>query len=198
MAISLKDAGPPERGDLTRAGKLEAAFYFLKGLVEVAGRELAEGTWQWPAGRSRANRRNYHTGCWARGFQESWGGKGGWTPASPRPEPSGGLHWAAGTQQGFQPSWGDLCRGSRSQVPTGCLHNWTWAVGSGQGPAKSDWVIPGLLVGALPMLCNPGCTMHPHSYVNPGQGRHRWEKPGAQRQVSRGDLSQTPLQPSQG
>lgn len=23
--------------------------------------------------------------------------------------------------------------------------------------------------------------MHPHSYVNPGQGRHRWEKPGERR-----------------
>lgn len=105
MAISLKDAGPPERGGLTRAGKLEAAFYFLKGAVEVEGRELAEGTWQWPAGLSRANRSHYHTGCWARGFQEGWGGKGARAPVSTRPQPSGGLQWAAGTREGFQPSW---------------------------------------------------------------------------------------------
>lgn len=165
VAISLRDAGPPERGDLTRAGKWEAAFCFLKGLVEVAGRELAEETWQWPAGRSRANRQNCHTGCWARGFQERWGGEGGWAPASPSPKPSGGLHWAAGTR----PSWVELVRrGSRNQVPAGCLHSWTWAVGSGQGPAKPDWAIPGLLVGAFPTLCNSGRTMHPHSHVSPG------------------------------
>lgn len=97
MAISLKDARPPESGRLTRAGKREAAFYFLKGPVEVEGRDRAEGTWQGPAGLSRANGRNYHTGCWARGFQEGWGGKGGWALWGP----AVGC-WNSG---GISPSW---------------------------------------------------------------------------------------------
>lgn len=71
-------------------------------------------------------------------------------------------------------------------MPTGCLHNWTWTVGSGQGPAEPGWVIPGPLVGAFPMLCDPGCTVHWLSYVNLDQGKHRREKSGAQRQMSEG------------
>lgn len=36
-------------------------------------------------------------------------------------------------------------------------------------------------LGARPRFCNPGCTVRPHNHVNRGQGRHRWEKAGAQR-----------------
>lgn len=91
MAMSLKDAGRPE------SGETGSSFLFLEGSGGGRGSERAEGTWQGPAGLSRANGCHYHTGCWARGFQEGWGGKGGraiWGPAV-------GC-WNAG---GISPSW---------------------------------------------------------------------------------------------
>lgn len=65
-----------ETGILNERGEAGSSFVFLEGSSRVEGRELAEGTWQRPARPSGGNRRDYHTGCWARGFWEGWGAQG--------------------------------------------------------------------------------------------------------------------------
>lgn len=195
MAISPQEAGPPERGELAERENWKQLF--------ISGRVCwgqTAGNWQRELGSGQRDQVG-PTGVITtqdvgqEGFGKAGEARGAWPQQQQGPSPLGACPGLLGLSRGCShPGWA-LGRGSRSQVPAGCLHSWTWAVGlSGQGPAKPDRLIPGLPGGLT--LGNPGCTVHPHSFVNPGQGRHRWEKPGARTQVSRGHLSQTPLQPS--
>lgn len=74
--LRRRTLGQPREGILNPREKACSSSLFLEGCSTVEGRELAEGTWQWPARPSGGNRRDCHTGSWARGFWEGWGPEG--------------------------------------------------------------------------------------------------------------------------
>lgn len=155
----LKNAGPPKRREFRTRGEAGSSFVFLEGSSRVEGWELAEGTWQRPARPSGGNRRDYHTGCWARGFWEGWGAQGA-GPHRRRGQSHLGAH--SGLPE-LRKDWshpgGGPCRGSRSQVPTGLPPQlrvgrtvWAGASPTGRGDARTPvWEpIPGSVTPGAP------------------------------------------------